>query len=331
MAGYAISLHELTKDYSVGFWRPRPVRALDKVSLDVNTGEVLAYLGPNGAGKSTTLKLLMQLIYPTSGGAEILGRPVGDIDTKRRVGYLPELPYFYDNLTAEELLWYYGGLFGLSRPDAKRRAAALLDRVGLEAERRRQLRKYSKGMLQRVGLAQALINDPEVVFLDEPMSGLDPVGRRQTRELIQSLRDDGRTIVFSSHILSDAEAVCTRVAIMAQGTLVAVGHLSDLEFKTLGWELVVTGTDPQVLTSLGLDAVTEGQGGRFVVDVPVHRHPDEVLPILSREGFSIVALTPIHESLEDYFVRHVTDHLSTAAGSHVPNETPQSTTSSPKR
>ena len=245
------------------------------------------------------------------------------------MGYFPELPYFYDNLTAEELLWYFGGLFGLSGPDAKQRAAVLLDRVGLGAERRWQLRKYSKGMLQRVGLAQALISDPAVVFLDEPMSGLDPVGRRQTRELIQSLRDDGRTIVFSSHILSDAEAMCTRVAIMAQGTLVTTGHLSDLEFKTFGWELVVSGADTQALTRLGLSMVTHGSGGRFVVDVPVHRHPDELLPILAREGFSIVALTPIHESLEDYFVRHVTRHGATAPESPEPNEGPPTGMSSP--
>ena len=235
MSGYAIRLEELTKDYPVGFWRPRPVRALDGVSLDVKPGEVLGYLGPNGAGKTTTLKLLMQLIYPTSGRAEILGRPVGDVETRRRLGFLPELPYFYDNLTAEELLIYFGRLFGLSTSDARRRATTLLDRVGLGEARRRQLRKYSKGMLQRVGIAQALVNDPEVVFLDEPMSGLDPVGRRDTRELIAALRDEGRTVLFSSHILSDAEALCSRVAIMARGRLVATGRLTDLKFETLGW------------------------------------------------------------------------------------------------
>ena len=305
MSGYAIRLQELTKDYAVGFWRPRPVRALEAVTLDVETGEVLGFLGPNGAGKTTTLKLLMQLISPTSGRAEILGRPAGDVEARRRLGYLPELPYFYDNLTADELLVYFGRLFGLSAPDARRRSGTLLDRVGLGAERRRQLRKYSKGMLQRVGIAQALVNDPEVVFLDEPMSGLDPVGRRDTRELIRELRNEGRTVFFSSHILSDAEALCSRVAILVQGRLVATGRLSDLAFEILGWELIVAGTDRGALTTLGLDAVTTVADGRFVINLPVDRPPDQMLPELGRHGFSVVSLTPRHESLEDFFMRLV--------------------------
>ena len=306
MSGYAIRLQELTKDYAVGFWRSRPVRALDGVSLDVATGEVLGFLGPNGAGKTTTLKLLMQLVYPTSGRAEILGRPAGDVEVRRRVGYLPELPYFYDNLTAEELLVYFGGLFGLSAADARGRAATLLDRVGLGAERRRQLRKYSKGMLQRVGVAQALVNDPEVVFLDEPMSGLDPVGRRDTRTLIRSLQDEGRTVFFSSHILSDAEALCSRVAVVVKGRLVATGRLVDLAFEIQGWELVVTGSDDGVLAVLGLDAVT-AVDGRIAIALPVERPPDQVLPELSRHGLKVVSLTPRHESLEDFFMRVVED------------------------
>ena len=305
MSDYAIRLQELTKDYAVGFWRPRPVRALDRVSIDVAHGEVLGYLGPNGAGKTTTLKLLMQLIYPTAGRAEILGRPAGDVETRRRLGYLPELPYFYDNLTAEELLIYFGGLFGLSTADARRRASTLLDRVGLGPERRRQLRKYSKGMLQRVGIAQALVNDPEVVFLDEPMSGLDPVGRRDTRDLIRSLRDDGRTVFFSSHILSDAEALCSRVAIMAQGALVATGRLSDLAFEIQGWELIVTGGDPGALAALGLDAVTTVTDGRYAVELTLDRPPEQLLPEFARRGFEVVSLTPRHESLEDFFMRQV--------------------------
>ena len=305
MPGYAIRLEALTKDYPVGFWRPRPVRALDGVSLDVEFGEVLGFLGPNGAGKTTTLKLLMQLIYPSSGRAEILGRPAGDLEARRRLGYLPEVPYFYDNLTAEELLVYFGRLFGLSAADARSRSATLLDRVGLGAERRRQLRKYSKGMLQRVGIAQALVNDPEVVFLDEPMSGLDPVGRRDTGNLIRELRDEGRTVFFSSHILSDAEALCSRVAILVQGRLVANGRLADLAFEILGWELIVTGTDDGVLSALGLDAVTTVDDGRFVIDLPVDRPPDQLLPELGRRGLRVVSLTPRHESLEAYFMRLV--------------------------
>ena len=231
---YAIRLDELTKDYAVGFWRKRPFRALDRLTLDVEPGEVLGLLGPNGAGKTTVLKLLMQLIYPTAGRAEILGRPAGAVDVKRRLGVLPETPYFYDNLTAEELLGYFASLFGYRADERQRRVSQLLDQVGIGAQRRTQLRKFSKGMLQRVGIAQALINDPEVIFLDEPMSGLDPLGRRDVRELILSLRDQGRTIFFSSHILTDAEALCSRVAIIADGRLVACGRLADLSVDVLG-------------------------------------------------------------------------------------------------
>ncbi len=223
----AISTSGLSKDYQTGFWRPRPSRALDHLTLDVAPGEVFGFLGPNGAGKTTTLKLLMQLIFPTSGRAEILGRPVGDVSVRRRIGYLPEHPYFYDNLTAVELLTYYARLFGLPGAGASRRAGELLDAVGIGDDRVKQLRKLSKGMLQRVGIAQALLNDPEAVFLDEPMSGLDPLGRREVRALILKLRDQGRTVFFSSHILSDAETLCSRVGIMAQGRMVASGRVSD--------------------------------------------------------------------------------------------------------
>jgi ABC-2 type transport system ATP-binding protein len=219
----AIRTEALTKHYSIGFWRPRPYLALEGLTLAVGQGEVFGFLGPNGAGKTTTLKLLMQLIYPTSGTARILGAPVGSAEVKRRIGYLPENPYFYDHLTAEELLEYFASLFGYGAAERRQRASRLLDEVGIGAERRLQLRKFSKGMLQRVGIAQALINDPEVVFFDEPMSGLDPLGRREIRQLILRLRDRGCTVFFSSHVLSDAEALCSRVAIVAKGPARGVG------------------------------------------------------------------------------------------------------------
>src|SRR4029453_7724748 len=232
----AIRIDNLTKDYAIGFWRKRPTRALDQLSLQVDPGEVFGFLGPNGAGKTTTLKLLMQLIYPTSGHAEILGSPVGDVAVKQRIGYLPENPYFYDNLTAEELLVYFGRLFGCSAKEGRDRASRLLDEVGIGAERRFQLRKFSKGMVQRVGIAQALINEPDVVFLDGPLSGPDPLGRRAVRELILRLRDRGCTVFFSSHVLSDAEALCSRVAILANGRLAASGSLDELTaFRRPRW------------------------------------------------------------------------------------------------
>src|SRR3954453_21050513 len=247
----AIRIEDLTKDYAIGFWRRRSYRALDRLSLEINSGEGFGFLGPNGAGKTTTLKLLMQLIYPTSGRAEILGRPVGDLAVRQRIGYLAENPSFYDYLTAEELLGYFGELFGYRGHDRRKRVSTLLDRVGLGAERRLQLRKFSKGMVQRVGIAQALLNDPEVIFLDEPMSGLDPLGRRDVRQLILSLRDQGRTVFFSSHILSDAETLCSRVGVVAGGRLAAAGRLSEiLAFEVRGWELVVSGLTPEVLERL---------------------------------------------------------------------------------
>src|SRR6476659_1170480 len=247
----ALATRELTKDFAIGFWRKRPYRALDRVTLDVEAGEVFGFLGPNGAGKTTTLKLLMQLVFPTSGDAEILGRPLGDLSVKRRIGYLPENPYFYDYLTAEELLVYFAGLFGYRGADRRARAGRLLDEVGIGAERRLQLRKFSKGMLQRVGIAQALVNDPELVIFDEPMSGLDPLVRRDVRQLILRLRDRGCTVFFSSHVLSDAEALCSRVGVLAKGRLVASGHLTDmLAFRATGWELVAVAVNPALLASL---------------------------------------------------------------------------------
>ncbi len=304
----AILTDALTKDYAVGFWRKRPYRALDALTLDVPAGEVFGFLGPNGAGKTTTLKLLMQLIYPTSGRAEILGRPAGDVATRRRIGYLPENPYFYDYLTAEELLHYFGRLFGYDAAERQRRVSALLDRVGIGAERRLQLRKFSKGMLQRVGIAQALLNDPEVVFLDEPMSGLDPIGRRDVRTLILELRDQGRTVFFSSHILADAEALCGRVAVVAAGRLAASGRLSDLHaFQPRGWEMVVAGLTPDLVARLGpsISRATEISPGRYAFELPLTQPPERLLPELTAAGGSLVSLNPVTDSLEDFFMQRV--------------------------
>jgi ABC-2 type transport system ATP-binding protein len=304
----AVSTESLTKHYHVGFWKPRPYLALDGVTLSVGQGEVFGFLGPNGAGKTTTLKLLMQLIYPTSGRAEILGRPVGDVGVKRRIGYLPENPYFYDHLTAEELLQYFGALFGYKGTDRRRRATALLDEVGIGPERRLQLRKFSKGMLQRVGIAQALINEPEVVFFDEPMSGLDPLGRRDIRHLILKLRDRGCTVFFSSHVLSDAEALCSRVAVLAGGRLAVAGDLSELlAHRVRGWEMVVTGLADAVLdrAKAGGDVMRATTLGhqRFALELPLTVAPAELLAGLTAEGAQLVSLNPIHETLEEFFVR----------------------------
>jgi ABC-2 type transport system ATP-binding protein len=308
MATLAIRTEDLTKDYAVGFWRPRPRRALDRLTLEVERGEVFGFLGPNGAGKTTTLKLLMRLIFPTAGHAAILDRPVGDIGVRRRIGFLPENPYFYDHLTAEELLTYFAALFGLRGADRQARVSRLLDQVGIGAERRLQLRKFSKGMLQRVGLAQALVNDPEVVVLDEPMSGLDPLGRRQVRSLILELRDRGCTVFFSSHILADAEALCSRVAILASGRLVAAGRLTEmLAFEIRGWELVMAGLRPEVLDRVRgrIESITEISQGRYSLELLPDSHPERVAADLVASGAVLVALNPVRETLEDFFVRQV--------------------------
>jgi ABC-2 type transport system ATP-binding protein len=306
----ALSTDKLTKDYAIGFWRKRPYRALDSLTLDVEKGEVFGFLGPNGAGKTTTLKLLMRLVFPTSGHAELLGRPLGDLSAKSRIGYLAENPYFYDHLTAEELLDYFAGLFGLPASERRARTWRLLDEVGIGAERRMQLRKFSKGMLQRVGIAQALINDPELVIFDEPMSGLDPLGRRAVRALILSLRDKGVTVFFSSHVLSDAEALCSRVAILAKGRLVTTGRLNDmLAFQIQGWELVASHVGDDLARSLekrARNVVRLGEG-RYSIDIPVEPAPDHLIAELSERGARLVSMNPIRETLEDFFVREVTN------------------------
>jgi len=315
----AIRTEGLTKHYSVGFWRSRPYVALDGLDLQVSQGEVFGFLGPNGAGKTTTLKLLMQLIFPSSGRAEILGRPVGDVDVRRRIGYLPENPYFYDNLTAEELLTYFAALFGYPSHARAARASRMLDEVGIGAERRFQLRKYSKGMLQRVGLAQALLNDPEVVFLDEPMSGLDPLGRRDVRQLILELRDQGRTVFFSSHILADAEALCSRVAVVAKGRLAASGRLTEiLAFEVHGWELVVSNLGLEVLARIApsVRRTVEISPGRYTLELALDPPPERLLADLIATGASLVSLNPLRDTLEDFFVRRVAETGGGARARH---------------
>jgi len=319
----ALATHELTKDYAIGFWRKRPYRALDRLTLEVEPGEVFGFLGPNGAGKTTTLKLLMQLVYPTSGRAEILGRPVGDLAAKQRIGYLAENPYFYDHLTAEELLHYFAELFGIRGAERRTRVNALLDDVGIGAERRLQLRKFSKGMLQRVGIAQALVNEPELVILDEPMSGLDPLGRRDVRSLILRLRDRGCTVFFSSHVLSDAEALCSRVAILAKGRLVTTGRLTDmLALRARGWELVIAGAGDALVASLGsrVRRAIKISEGRYTLELPLEPPPEALLADLTAAGAHLASLNPIRDTLEDLFVDVVTapDVLQTSRGLEDP-------------
>ncbi|HYP27789.1 MAG TPA: ABC transporter ATP-binding protein, partial [Blastocatellia bacterium] len=269
-----IKIEGLTKDYEVGFLKKKTVRALDGLSLEVRKGEIFGFLGPNGAGKTTTLKLLMRLIYPTSGSALILGQPIHKAETRSTIGYLPENPYFYDYLSGRELLEYTASLFGASKAAAEEKAEELLGQVGLGDSRSdRQLRKYSKGMLQRIGIAQALVNDPQVVFMDEPMSGLDPIGRREVRDLLLSLRRQNKTIFFSSHILSDVEALCDRAAVLRKGKLVGCGTVEELtENKGSALEVVAVGLDRSLFDQLSarsdfiLSVITTPNGVNLAVN-----------------------------------------------------------------
>ncbi|HJS24211.1 MAG TPA: ABC transporter ATP-binding protein [Pyrinomonadaceae bacterium] len=301
-----IEITNLTKDYEVGFFRKRKVRALDGLSLSIDGGQIFGFLGANGAGKTTTLKLLMRLIFPTNGNARILGHDIQDVRMHQRIGYLPENPYFYDYLTAREFLDYCAQIFGFPAAVRKKRAADLLARVKLDEKRwDTQLRKFSKGMLQRVGLAQSLVNDPEIVFLDEPMSGLDPVGRREVRDLIAALRDEGKTVFMCSHILSDIEVLCERVAILKKGRLAQVGYLDELRRKTEGpnrMELMATGTDADVLRKHlpGAEIAPTPRGLRIEIDS--EDEIEKVIAALRQAGGKVVSIQPVKQSLEELFL-----------------------------
>jgi ABC-2 type transport system ATP-binding protein len=306
----AIEIDDLTKDYEVGFWRKRKVRALDGLSLAVEEGEIFGFLGANGAGKSTTMKLLMRLIYPTGGRARILGRDIEDISMHARLGYLPEHPYFYDYLTARELLEYCAELFGYTRRDCRARAAEMLAAVRLEEKSwDKQLRKFSKGMLQRVGLAQALVNDPSIVFLDEPMSGLDPIGRREVRDLIASLRTTGTTVFFCSHILADIEVLCDRAAILQRGKLAHIGRLADLRMAagdTRAMEIIVStagahleGLKSEVEKLVGARLLPTPGGARL--EVASEQDVDAALRAVRASGSSLVSVQPVGNPLEELF------------------------------
>ena len=301
----AVEINKLTKDYETGFWRKRKVRALDQLSLTIEAGQVFGFLGANGAGKTTTLKLLMGLIYPTAGGARILGRDISDVSMHARVGYLPENPYFYDYLTAREFVTYCGELFRMDRSTCESRAEELLTRVNLEKKSwDRQLRKFSKGMLQRVGLAQALVNNPEIVFLDEPMSGLDPVGRREVRDLIASLRTQGKTVFMCSHILSDIEVLCDNVAILKRGKLAHAGSLEELRARESSLiEVIATGADVHEMQSqlpAGTSVTATPSGLRF--EVSDERQVDAVIAAIRRVNGKLVSVQPVRQSLEDLFI-----------------------------
>lgn len=305
-----IEIENLSKDYEKGFWVKKKIRALDDLTLSVESGQIFGFLGGNGAGKTTTIKILMSLIFPSEGRAKILGEDISNVKMHSRIGYCPENPYFYDYLKASELMNYFGELFGLDSNARKRKTEELLTKVGLEEKDwNRQLRKFSKGMLQRVGLAQALINEPEIVFLDEPMSGLDPIGRRQVRELIAELRTQGTTVFMSTHILSDIEALCDNVAILRGGKLAATGKLDDLlnaAGEQQSFEINVKGVSAEDLqTEIGqiAGAAINSKASGANIHVLEESDIDKVLKITREKGGRLVSVQPVKQSLEELFVK----------------------------
>ena len=275
-----VEARNLAKTYR-DFWGRSKKVALKPLDLEIRRGEIFGLLGPNGSGKTTTMKLLLGLIFPTSGEAFVFGKEATDVSKNERIGYLPEESYLYKFLDAEETLDFYGRLFDMPPDERKRRAAALIKRVGLERDRKRQLREYSKGMTRRIGVAQALINDPELVILDEPTSGLDPIGTREMKDLIIELREKGKTVIMSSHLLADVEDVCDRIAVLHQGELKELGRVDDL----------LRVTDVTQIRAKGLSAAAT----------------EEIREVLQRHGGEDVEIGNPRTTLEDLFLDVVRD------------------------
>jgi ABC-2 type transport system ATP-binding protein len=293
----------LQKSYRTGFWLTQKVTPLKQCTLTLYQGETFGLLGPNGAGKTTLLKALLGIIRPTAGSGFLLGQPLGDRLIKQRVGYLPENPYFYDYLTGWEFLELIAGLFQIPRSVQKRRIPHLLEMVGLaqSAARKKQMRRYSKGMLQRVGMAQALINDPDLVFLDEPMSGLDPLGRHQIREIILSLKHQGKTIFFNSHVLSDVEVICDRVGILAEGEMICEGSLDKLLGTSSTYHVKGIGSSAEVLATWLQDLEWQEGGWQGQLE----RDPQSFLTFLGEQGAKIHTIHLARPSLEEFFIQQL--------------------------
>ncbi|MEI8014515.1 MAG: ABC transporter ATP-binding protein [Nitrospira sp.] len=299
-----LRINGLTKEYRIGFGR-RSVMALDHLDLEIEEGEVFGFLGHNGAGKTTTIKLLMGLVYPTSGEAWILDRSIRDVAVKQYIGFLPESPFFYEYLTAEEFLVFYGQLFGIGGLKLAKKIDELLELVSMTDARHRPLRKFSKGMLQRIGIAQALINDPRLVILDEPMSGLDPIGRRDVRDIILRLKHEGKTIFFSSHILPDVEMICDRIGILVKGRLKAVGTVQELAGASSvnSIELVVEDVSESVLAGIrDLAATVMRRGNQILIKLDDEERVNSLLDLILKQKGRVVSLTPHKRSLEDLFL-----------------------------
>ncbi len=299
----AIRTQGLTKEFYDPFKREKLV-AVDDLTLVVERGEIFGFLGPNGAGKTTTIKMLLGLIFPTRGEAWILGEPIGNKEVRKKVSYMPENPYFYDYMTGEELLYFYGSLFGLKGNELKRRVDELLEITGMDEHRRKAVREYSRGMSQRIGIAQALVNDPELLILDEPTSGLDPIAHKEMRDLLLRLKEQGKTIFLCSHQLSDVEMVCDRVGIMNKGKLVTVGKLDDL-LKVGEVEIVVEGVEGNLDALEKIASRLHKRDGTYLLYVDGEEKAQEVLDFVVKNKGRVLSMVPLRRSLEELFVEIV--------------------------
>ena len=298
-----VETYDLSKIYRTGFWLNKKIIPLTKCTFKVYQGETFGLLGPNGAGKTTLLKTLLGIIRPSSGKGLVLGKPLGDQQVRQRLGYLPENAYYYDFLTAWELLDFIGCLFKIPYPDRKQRILQLLDLVGLaqKTAQKKQLRQYSKGMMQRVGMAQALINNPEVVFFDEPMSGLDPMGRYQVRQIILSLKEQGKTIFFNSHILTDVEKICDRIALLARGELLTIGSLDEVLGTKQTYHVVIKSDEPLNLEPWLVHLKREHN----LWQGELTQNPQEFWQYLQSTSAQLISMNLVRESLEDYFIQQL--------------------------
>ncbi|MBS1722201.1 MAG: ABC transporter ATP-binding protein [Armatimonadetes bacterium] len=296
----AIETKDLVKSYKS---KSGTINVVDKLNLQVEPGEIFGFLGPNGAGKTTTIKILLGVIYQTSGDAYVLGKEAGDIEIHKQISYLPEKPYYYEHMTGFEIMQFYASLFGIHDKD---KCKSLLDRVNLGNDMNRPISQYSKGMQQRVGLAQSLLNDPQLLFLDEPTGGLDPIAHIEIRDLILQFRDEGKTVFISSHELSDVERICDRVAIINKGEVVAQGRLEEL---LVGGRIEITANNCTDATASSLrddDTLVSMNHGRVIVDIPDSHSPNEVVKTIQGAGGEIVSVIPRRKRLEDLFLEAVT-------------------------
>jgi ABC-2 type transport system ATP-binding protein len=300
----AVKTEGLTKHFYDPL-RRQAVIAVDNLDLVVEKGEIFGFLGPNGAGKTTTIKMLLGLIFPTSGQAWVLGNPIGDKKTREKISYMPENPYFYDFMTGEDLLFFYGSLFGLKGKALRDKVDELLELVGLSEHRKKELRGYSRGMLQRIGIAQALLNDPELLILDEPTSGLDPIAHKEVRELFIRLKENGKTILLCSHQLSDVEMVCDRVGIMNKGKLVKLGRLEEL-LRVGEMEITVEGLEPQKVEQIEKVASrVYKKDNDYLLYAEGEEKAQEIIDFVRNNGGKVLSVVPLRRSLEELFVEIV--------------------------